>query len=125
MKNNLLAIHHVSFIVQDTQASIDFYIKILGVSINKQRPDLGYAGAWLDVNEHQQIHLLELPNPDPIHNRPKHGGRDRHVAFSVANLQSIINKLEYAKITYSLSKSGRRALFFRDLDGNTIELIGT
>ena len=123
MKNNLLAIHHVSFIVQDTQASIDFYTQILGVSINKQRPDLGYAGAWLDVNEYQQIHLLELPNPDPIHNRPVHGGRDRHVAFSVANLQLIIDKLEYAKITYSLSKSGRRALFFRDLDGNAIELI--
>lgn len=24
------------------------------------------------------IHLMELPNPDPLEGRPQHGGRDRH-----------------------------------------------
>jgi hypothetical protein len=24
------------------------------------------------------IHLMELPNPDPLEGRPAHGGRDRH-----------------------------------------------
>ena len=29
-------------------------------------------GAWLQIGD-QQIHLLELPNPDPVTGRPEHG----------------------------------------------------
>lgn len=86
------------------------------------RAELPYAGAWLGVGE-QQIHLLELPNPDPQSGRPQHGGRDRHIAVSVNNLSTIITALEEADIDYSKSRSGRPALFCRDPDGNAIEII--
>lgn len=123
MENNLLSIQHVSFLVKDTQVSIDFYTKLFGMRLDNHRPDLGYPGAWLAVTKQQQIHLLELPNPDSVDNRPKHGGHDRHAAFTVANLQLIIDKLECAKIAYTLSKSGRQALFCRDPDANALEFI--
>jgi len=90
--------------------------------VDDSRPDLAYPGAWLVIGG-GQIHLLELPNPDPVDGRPAHGGRDRHLALGVVRLEPLIEKLDQAGIGYTLSKSGRAALFCRDFDGNAIELI--
>lgn len=65
---------------------------------------------------------MELPNPDPVDGRPEHGGRDRHVAFTISDLQPLKGRLEDAGVTYTMSKSGRAALFCRDLDGNAFEV---
>jgi len=122
MTVNCYAIHHCSFIVENTEKALEFYCQVLGLKKNTSRPDLGYPGAWLDVGD-QQIHLLELPNPDPVNDRPAHGGRDRHLALLVSSLGDLQKSLEARGIEYSLSLSGRRALFCRDIDGNALELI--
>lgn len=116
------AIHHVSMIVDDTDRALKFYCGVLGLKQNKSRPDMNFSGAWLLVGE-AEIHLLELPNPDPVENRPEHGGRDRHCAMGVKDLSVIEAALEQAGVVYTLSLSGRRALFCRDPDGNALELI--
>ena len=118
----VLAMHHCSLIVNNTEQALTFYQSILGLEVDTNRPDLGYPGAWLNIGE-QQIHLLELTNPDPLENRPLHGGRDRHTALLVDSLDQMVARLESAKLSYTLSKSGRKALFCRDYDGNAIELI--
>jgi glyoxylase I family protein len=120
----MYSILHASFIVADTQRALQFYQQVLGMRVNPQRPDLGFPGAWLDCGE-QQIHLLELANPDPVSGRPDHGGRDRHVAFAIDDLDVLIASLEKAGIEFTTSKSGRRALFCRDPDGNALEFIET
>lgn len=120
---NGIKIQHVSLIVADTSVALDFYIRVLGLKIDPQRPELGYPGAWLQLNDDQQIHLLELPNPDPVNERPEHGGRDRHTAFNINDLSSIEDALTRAGLSFSLSKSGRKALFCRDPDGNALEFI--
>ncbi|WP_133512550.1 VOC family protein [Candidatus Thiosymbion oneisti] len=117
-------IHHVSLIVADTERSLVFYRGLLGLIPDKQRPDLGYPGAWLWVGD-QQIHLLELPNPDPLQGRPQHGGRDRHLALAVKDVASLALRLEQAGITFTRSRSGRPAIFCRDPDGNALELMET
>jgi glyoxylase I family protein len=114
---------HASVLVKDTQRALDFYIGVLGLEQNHDRPELSYPGAWLNLGDGGQIHLIELPNPDPVDNRPEHGGRDRHTALTVSNLEEVIARLEEAKLPFRLSSSGRRALFCRDYDGNTLELI--
>jgi len=116
------AILHASVIVADTKTALAFYQDVLGLECDPARPDLGYPGAWLNVGS-QQIHLLELPNPDPISNRPQHGGRDRHTAFAVDSIDELVAALEQHKMDYTLSRSGRRALFCRDPDGNALEFI--
>ncbi len=118
-----IAIDHVSFIVADTERALGFYRDLLGLPVDPGRPDLGYPGAWLAVGS-QQIHLLELPNPDPLHGRPAHGGRDRHTAFRVADVAALAARLEAANVTLSRSKSGRAAFFCRDPDGNALEFVG-
>jgi glyoxylase I family protein len=118
----ITAIHHVSLIVADTDRSLAFYRDLLGLEQDDGRPDLGYPGAWLRIGE-GQIHLLELPNPDPAEGRPRHGGRDRHLALSVRDLDAVGGCLEAAGVAVTYSSSGRRALFCRDPDANALELI--
>lgn len=115
-------LHHVSVIVADTARALEFYRDLLGLAVNPDRPDLGYPGAWLDVGA-AQIHLLELPNPDPVADRPAHGGRDRHLALSVPAFEAVLQRLEAAGVAVSRSRSGRAAAFCRDPDGNAVELI--
>ena len=114
-------LHHASLLVSNTQESLKFYVDTLGME-QTQRPDLPFPGAWLKVGK-QQIHLLELPSPDAKTGRPKHGGRDRHVAMTVADITPVKQLLDDAGVEYTLSISGRQALFCRDPDGNAIEII--
>jgi len=118
----LQRILHASVIVQDTRRALAFYHDILRLEVAEDRPDLGYPGAWLNLGG-QQIHLLELPNPDSASHRPSHGGRDRHIALAIRGFDALRDSLDLHGIAYTLSKSGRRALFVRDPDGNTLELI--
>lgn len=117
-----LGIAHASVLVADTQRALGFYRDVLGMRVLPERPDLGYPGAWLAVGE-QQIHLLQLPNPDPVTGRPAHGGWDRHTAIRVRDLAAVKVALERAGVSYTVSRSGRAALFCRDPDGNALELI--
>jgi len=124
MSFRVSAIHHVSLLVADTDRSLAFYQGLLGLELDRSRPDLGYPGAWLKLGG-QQLHLLELPNPDPVEGRPAHGGRDRHLALAVSDLDGLQAVLADAGIAFSLSRSGRRALFCRDPDQNALELVET
>ncbi len=117
----ITSILHTSLIVSDLTLSLRFYQQVLGMEL-VPRPDLGYEGAWLQVGL-QQIHLLKLPNPDPVTNRPPHVGRDRHTAFSINSVDELANLLEQSAVTYTRSKSGRKAIFCRDPDGNGLEFI--
>lgn len=116
-----LTIHHASLIVSDAEQSLKFYRDVLGM-MQTERPDLPFPGAWLQIGA-QQIHLLELDNPDPTSGRPVHGGRDRHVAMHCNSIDALRAELDRAGVAYTTSISGRKALFCRDLDGNALEFI--
>lgn len=119
---DITAIAHVSVLVKDTAQALRFYCDVLGLKVNPGRPDLGYPGAWLDVGA-LQIHLLELPDTRGPSEPTADGGRDYHIALYVSRLDALKRALEQAGATYTLSKSGRRALFCRDPDGNGLEFI--
>jgi len=121
MSTNILSLNHASLIVADIIISRVFYCNVLGLQ-EVDRPDLGFPGVWFQIGS-QQLHLLELENQDPITGRPEHGGRDRHVALNALALAPVQDALNKAGIVYTMSKSGRRALFCRDPDGNAIEII--
>lgn len=115
-------IHHVSLVVADVAAALRFYTELLGLEVDDSRPSLNFPGAWLKVDG-QQIHLLQVPNPDPVDGRPVHAGRDRHLALLVEGLDGWIERLRRAGVALTHSKSGRKAVFCRDPDGNGVELI--
>lgn len=118
----IVALLHASLLIADVERSRAFYEGVLGLSACEARPDLGFPGVWYDVGA-GQIHLLQLPNPDPVGGRPDHGGRDRHTALAVDDWAGLKTRLEMSGIPITLSRSGRRALFCRDPDGNALELV--
>jgi glyoxylase I family protein len=118
----VLALNHVSLLVRDTARAVEFYHGLLGLPVDSSRPDLGFPGAFLDAGN-AQIHLLELVSPAAQDAGGKHGGRDRHVALEVVDLEAVVMELDRAGVAYTLSRSGRRALFCRDPDGNAVELV--
>jgi catechol 2,3-dioxygenase-like lactoylglutathione lyase family enzyme len=111
---------HTGLIITNLKRSRAFYEGLLGLKPNPNRPDFGFEGVWYDIGQNQ-VHLMVVPNPytDVVH--PEHGGRDIHIAFSVEDVEPVRAELEKAGIPYTMSKSGRAALFCRDPDGNAFE----
>jgi glyoxylase I family protein len=118
------ALLHASMLVENLERARAFYEGVLGLTPSSSRPDMAFQGVWYDIGT-AQIHLLCLPSPDPVAGRPEHGGRDRHVALAIADFDDVRRVLDDCGISYTLSRSGRRALFVRDPDGNALELVET
>lgn len=116
-------LQHAGVLVSDTENAVRFYTEILGMTdVSYLRPPLEYPGAFIACGTHQ-IHLMQLPSPDPREGRPVHGGRDRHIAVTIADLDPLSRRLTEHGIPFTMSKSGRRALFCRDRDSNAIEFV--
>ncbi len=118
----IVALLHASLLISDVDRSRAFFEGVLGLSPSDSRPDLGFPGVWYDVGA-AQIHLICQPNPDPVEGRPAHGGRDRHTALAVRDWLAMKSRLDESGIPYTLSRSGRSAMFCRDPDGNVLELV--
>jgi glyoxylase I family protein len=118
----LVSLLHASLLVADLARSRAFYEGVLGLTPSPARPNMSFAGVWYDVGA-GQIHLINLPNPDPVSGRPEHGGRDRHTALGVTRFAAMQARLDAAGLPYTLSRSGRAALFVHDPDGNALELV--
>lgn len=117
------ALLHAGLLVGDLARARRFYESVLGLVPSPARPELPYPGEWYDLPGGQQLHLMNLPNPDAHAVRPEHGGRDRHIALGVRDLAALRARLDAATVAYTVSKSGRAALFCRDPDENTLEFV--
>jgi len=118
----ILGLHHATFLSGDMQRSRAFYEGVLGLRPDPKRPLMVFDGVWYNVGA-QQLHLMALPDPEAGLQRPAHGGRDRHVALAVDDLNALAQRLLQHGIAFTLSQSGRQALFCRDPDGNALEFI--
>ncbi len=114
---------HATILVADLNKARAFYEQILGFAASPSRPAMSFDGVWYDLAPQQQLHLMQLPNPEAGLQRPENGGRDRHLAFAVDDLSALAQTLEGAGVDYNLSKTGRRALFCRDPDDNALEFV--
>lgn len=119
--NLVCGFNHVSVLVTDTRRAVAFYHGVLGLPL-VARPALDFQGAWLDLGNGQQLHLLEQP-AQPRGDRERHGGRDYHFALYVTDLDALMDALTALEVAFTASRSGRRALFCRDPDGNAVELV--
>lgn len=114
---------HATLLVSDLDQARTFYEKVLGLVPDNQRPEMSFPGVWYSIGSHQQIHLMQLPNPAAGLKRPAHGGRDQHIALAITHLDALKQKLDTARVQYTISHTGRRALFCRDPDDNALEFI--
>jgi len=108
------AVHHVSINVRDVPAAETFYVERLGLERRTDRPDFGFAGAWLDAGG-QQVHLIEGEPPAAV---------GQHFALQVEDLDAAIAELRAAGLEVSDGfpvGTGRQA-FLNDPSGNGVEL---
>ncbi len=110
---------HSAILVSDLERAEQFYSNVLGLA--KVDRALKFPGAWYQIGDFQ-IHLIvadsmpsDLVNPEKL-------GRNRHIAFSVDNLDAAKEQLLAHNYPIQMSASGRAALFTQDPDGNIIEL---
>lgn len=120
---DITALLHAGLLVSDLTRAKAFYETVVGLQPSPHRPELPYPGEWYDLGGGQQLHLMGLPNPDADAVRPAHGGRDRHIAFGIKDMDALKARFDSADVPYSVSKSGRAALFCRDPDANTLEFV--
>lgn len=120
----IMAVHithplHVAILVTDLEKAAHFYGEVLGLT-PCDRP-LKYPGIWYQIGDYQ-LHLLhDESTPFGLHNQDK-WGRNRHVAFAIANLADAKDHLTAHGYQVQMSASGRPALFTHDPDGNVVEL---
>lgn len=110
---------HAAILVSDLEQAKHFYGKILGLS--QVERSLKYPGAWYQVGAFQLHLTVDETISTQLHNSEKFG-RNRHIAFSVANLEEAKSQLLAYGCEVQASASGRAALFTYDPDGNVIEL---
>ncbi len=109
-----VGIHHVALNVSDVDEGVRFYTEALGGTLRTDRPDLGIAGAWIDLGP-QQIHLVEAPVPRNL---------GQHVALRVRDLDGAVAELRARGVDVadpSPVGSGRQT-FVNDPAGNPVEL---
>lgn len=115
-------LHHVSFRVDDLDAALDFYQRILGFT-TQPRP-LAFPGAWLQAGD-VQVHLVEVSADASTGIPPTRvSGKANHVAFSVPDLRAFRSYLEAEGLAVTESSSNLPQFFVADPSGNIIEFTG-
>jgi len=109
-----LDIHHVSVNVSDVAENVAFYTEVLGGSVRSDRPDLGVAGAWINLGT-QEVHLIEATVPPNV---------GQHFAIRVGDLDDAVDGLRSKGVDVEepFSIGSDRQTFIHDPAGNLIEL---
>ena len=113
--------NHFTITAEDRKATLDFYVDLLGFE-EGQRPDLGFAGAWLYApgGKHAILHIYwDRPMPEP-----RTGVLD-HMAFTASDLRAVKSRLDARGVTYKLQQqvgAGTWQLFCHDPNGAKVEL---
>ena len=110
---------HAALLIADLKRAEHFYGTVLGLP--KVNRELKFPGAWYQLGEFQ-IHLIVDATVSTTPRNSEKWGRDRHLAFAVADLQAAKDQLIAHSCSIQMSASGRLALFTYDPDGNIIEL---
>jgi catechol 2,3-dioxygenase-like lactoylglutathione lyase family enzyme len=116
-------LNHYNIATADLDRARRFYTQVVGFK-DGDRPPFGKAGAWMYIGDHAILHIGTTRIPAT---RGKSDSFD-HVAFNAAGLDEIRARLRENKIhfeEFSVPARNMHQVFFRDPDGNEIELLFT
>lgn len=123
-------IRHTMMVVCDLDRSIDFYTRLLGMDIQRLRPNpeqnerVAYLGYGTE-DEYPGLELIETGGPGHAEKIPKWHG---HVAIYVSDLYKLSEQLKEAGVKFTLGPQPNRpgsqdhVAFIEDPDGYTLEL---
>jgi glyoxylase I family protein len=138
MNNFGIGLDHVTITVKDLKRTLDFYTGILGFKVLGQTllDNRKFKIVWLQTST-GMVEVFEFKptsgkDQDPT--IPQSVSQEdigiRHVGFNIppANFDAMVAKLREAKVKFTIEPSTAewcqlRFAFFRDPDGNIVELI--
>lgn len=116
---NILYPLHVALQVSNLEKSDYFYSHIVG--LKKVERNLSFPGSWYQIGDFQ-LHLIASDwAANPV--REAKWGRHPHITFAIDDLDQVKRDLTEQEVPFQMSSSGRAALFIKDPDGNTVELL--
>lgn len=131
MAIDIVEIHHTGVRLDAEakllQATQDFYADVLGLQRDTGRPTIpGIPGAWINVGEVGQIHLIGGDQPSPVAKGPGEDPTRPHVAFAVSSIVAARAELDRMGVKYwvieGLTSPDSTQIFMNDPCGNMIEL---
>ena len=109
--------HHTGIVVKDLARAEGFYCGVLGMQ-KLPRPEFSIKGAWLEMSGGQQMHLMELAEPEIK--------TARHVALVVENFDDTVRILKQHNVVFNTQPTkradGSDACSIQDGEGNGIEI---
>jgi catechol 2,3-dioxygenase-like lactoylglutathione lyase family enzyme len=117
-------LNHVALPTADPERAAEFYCRVLGF-VRTPRPGFSFRGAWLLKREvGVMIHLIHDEQFTPRLHEPINT-RTSHLALQVSDYDRAVQLLAEHRvdcIQRVLPDYGYRQAFFRDPDGNVLEL---
>jgi catechol 2,3-dioxygenase-like lactoylglutathione lyase family enzyme len=126
-------LNHFLLVAKNLERTKEFYQRVLGLEIAKERPDFGFPGYWLKTGEHICVHLASQ-DPNKIRDQfllKKHpkgttgSGSVDHIAFLAEDPQEVRKRIQKNKIEMhfrSFPDAKLFQIFLKDPDDVTIEL---
>lgn len=125
--------HHCGISVADIEASIDWYSRMLGFTLEKRVKVEGVPAKIAFIkNGDFMIELFEIPDAAPLPEDRKHPNRDilthgtKHMAYQVSDTKQLVEDLKSRGVQVALDVQiidNTVMAFIRDNTGNLIELI--
>ncbi|MBM7551563.1 VOC family protein [Thalassobacillus pellis] len=116
-------LHHVSLSVTDLEKSKEFYGEVLGFQ-EIDRPDFDFPGAWYQIGDKQQLHLIVYPHSETIRKSDQLESKESHFAIRVKSYDQTLEHLKNRGIKVDEkpnSRSGFAQIFCQDPDNHLIE----
>lgn len=113
-----ITFEHIALPVTNLEKSIFFYHNLLGFEF-LERPKFDFEGAWFDLRNGMQLHLLKSDNVGVIS-----GSRLFHFAFKVkdvANIERLCSEHEIRFTPIKKRSDGIKQIFIQDPDGWYLE----
>src|SRR3954462_11355968 len=126
-------LNHFLLVAKDLERTKDFYCRVLGMEVDKQRPDFGFPGYWLKANGDTCVHLASQ-QPNRIRDQfllKKHpkgttgSGSVDHIAFLAKDPREVRERIRKNKVEMhfrSFPDAKLFQIFLKDPDDVTIEL---
>jgi glyoxylase I family protein len=118
------SLHHVAVCVTDIDRAKRFYSEVLGLR-EVARPDFPFAGAWYELPNGTQIHLIVHDATLTMRRSRTIDSRDGHLALRVPSHAEALAHLQQHGVevlSLPMNKTAWAQLYIADPDGNIVEL---